>query len=167
MILSKIPDFCNFNQIRQHFPLSMIEYILKSTHIEGQPPKKLGVLYDIGCTLEKGIVKVYSCYILRFLNGSWWISILIDHIVFRGTCFVMNVKWVNWNLGPVHSMHMSTNGVVNFNIIPGWIQDGGCQMVKEWKEYGLICHLSLVHCVTPPSITAFLLWTSDHSITMT
>ena len=41
----------------------MIEFILKSTHIEGQQPKKVGVLYDIGCTLEKGIVKVCLFYV--------------------------------------------------------------------------------------------------------
>ena len=70
IIMRKITDFCNFNQIRQHFPLAMIEYILKSTHIAGQPPKKLGVLYDIGCTLEKGIVKVHLCYIQKFLTGK-------------------------------------------------------------------------------------------------
>lgn len=37
---------------------AMLASLIKRTTIEDVAPPRIGVLYDIGCTLEKGIIKV-------------------------------------------------------------------------------------------------------------
>ncbi|KAH9817036.1 hypothetical protein DFH28DRAFT_855953, partial [Melampsora americana] len=43
---------------RQYYVLSMIDKLLQEIAEPGSRKKRLGVLYDIGCTLEKSIIKV-------------------------------------------------------------------------------------------------------------
>ncbi|KAA1138516.1 hypothetical protein PGTUg99_023407 [Puccinia graminis f. sp. tritici] len=40
---------------RAYFPMTMIDYLLKSTLTHGGTPKKCEFLYNIGCNIEKGI----------------------------------------------------------------------------------------------------------------
>jgi hypothetical protein len=44
-------------KLRAYYPMSMIQNLIKSTD-NGPTKKKLGFLYDIGCNIEKGIIKV-------------------------------------------------------------------------------------------------------------
>jgi hypothetical protein len=38
--------------------MTMVNFLLKSTQNDGDVPKRYGFLYDIGCNIEKGIIKV-------------------------------------------------------------------------------------------------------------
>lgn len=48
--------------IRNIYPLSLLNWLLKATEARedslGEVYSTLGLLYNIGCTLQKGIVKV-------------------------------------------------------------------------------------------------------------
>ncbi|KAH9813942.1 hypothetical protein DFH28DRAFT_895812, partial [Melampsora americana] len=43
---------------RGYYPLAMIDWILQSTTDNNGNVPRFGVLYDIGCNLEKSIIKV-------------------------------------------------------------------------------------------------------------
>ena len=46
------------SQISQYYILSMIDQLLQQTEEPEKRSKRHGILYDIGCTLEKSIIKV-------------------------------------------------------------------------------------------------------------
>lgn len=43
---------------RSYFPISLLAWLLETLNAESLTPKKIGVLYDIGCSFEKSINKV-------------------------------------------------------------------------------------------------------------
>ncbi|KAH9822662.1 hypothetical protein DFH28DRAFT_833891, partial [Melampsora americana] len=43
---------------KSYFAHAFLGSLLDRTHEENKPPHRFGVLYDIGCTLEKGIERV-------------------------------------------------------------------------------------------------------------
>jgi hypothetical protein len=56
--LNLLLDFC-----RAYFPMTMIDFLLKATQSNKDNPKKCGFLYDIGCNMEKGIIRVRKKHI--------------------------------------------------------------------------------------------------------
>jgi hypothetical protein len=47
---------------RYYFPLTMINKIIGNTKQGERHTKKLAFLYDIGCNIEKGIIRVSETY---------------------------------------------------------------------------------------------------------
>lgn len=44
--------------IRAYYALALIDWMLRMTEERGLGENNLGFLYDIGCNIEKGIIKV-------------------------------------------------------------------------------------------------------------
>ena len=46
------------HRVRAYFPMTMIDHLFQATKETGVERKTLGFLYDIGCNVEKGIIRV-------------------------------------------------------------------------------------------------------------
>lgn len=57
---SKVNEKCFSADCRAHFLHALLGSLISRTSQENSPPPRIGVLYDIGCTLEKGMTKVNS-----------------------------------------------------------------------------------------------------------
>lgn len=53
---------CVYFLLRGYYPLAMLDWILKSSRHPDREAPRFGVLYNIGCSMEKGIVKVQYSY---------------------------------------------------------------------------------------------------------
>ena len=56
----KVNEKCFSPDCRAHFLHALLGSLISRTSKENAPPPRVGVLYDIGCTLEKGMRKVNS-----------------------------------------------------------------------------------------------------------
>ena len=57
---SKVNEKCFSPDCRAHFLHALLGSLISRTSKENAPPPRVGVLYNIGCTLEKGMTKVNS-----------------------------------------------------------------------------------------------------------
>lgn len=46
---------------RSYYAQALLNSLLNRLSCEGDSPRRVGILYDIGCTMEKGIIKVQKC----------------------------------------------------------------------------------------------------------
>jgi hypothetical protein len=90
----------------------MIDNLIRKTRQPGNE-RILGFLYDIGCNIEKGIIRV------SFPSDQSKITYVINLKLPKQNQFPEERGLNLSNLAQAYSMHMYTSGLANCNIIRG------------------------------------------------
>jgi hypothetical protein len=111
----------------QALALSILKRILDNIN----PNRSVGVLYDIGCSLDK-FMKLVSTLLLFgpfFTNCSDIGPFHLSDISSRSMKVVYHLELLSFML-------LYTNGLVNFDITRVTTLDGAYLMASQWSDYG-------------------------------
>ncbi|EFP88713.2 uncharacterized protein PGTG_14679 [Puccinia graminis f. sp. tritici CRL 75-36-700-3] len=83
---------------KAYYPMTMIKHLLSKTDTDGNDPKKIGFLYDIGCNIEKGIIRRNQFALERNNNQLMFGTSVFHSYVHEWSCQLrynprLNVGW--------------------------------------------------------------------------
>lgn len=114
--------------------LALLDEILAhiSQASEVDRPKSLGILYDIGCTLEKSIMKVISLVSLHFICFMLTPSLMNQNQLFKSECENGQLKF---GTSVFHSYAHRWGCQLNYNprLNKGWGLSDGEGLERDWS----------------------------------
>ena len=134
---SEVNDPWFSSEFRAHFLHAFLGSLISRKSRENASHPRIRALYDIGCTLEKGMIKLKSSSVFSYrikFSSKTKKSTFPQHNFSR-----MNKLKVNWDLVQVSSTHMCINGYAKSSTILDLILDGDCQMEKDASKFSLVC----------------------------